>query len=313
MAITHDSFNPVLLDLFWKFLAERQRVWVRRVKKGLPAPWTHDKVMQEEHFTNVYRELDPGTEYVFRRFLDNARLSPEERAWHIMNYRLVGSNRFVYHRMFPVHLRRWDADEYRAKMHAAADVGEKVWGAAYTVTGAVCAKGESKIDAIGRVINDYTKDFPALYHEMAHAPTMEASYKTINGVYGFGPFLAYQSLIDMVYTNASGESVLPWDPNEWATLGLGAKEGIARIMARKENPLEVLRWLVANQESEFERVGERFAYLKNHDGTRRTLTLQSFQTCLCEFWKWSRRAYEGQGASRKFVSAGKLHVPDYVA
>jgi len=54
------SLDAESLDLFWQFIAERQKVWYRRVVEGRPAPWTDDDILQEYRFTNVYRELDPG-------------------------------------------------------------------------------------------------------------------------------------------------------------------------------------------------------------------------------------------------------------
>lgn len=312
LEVKRSTFNSVLLSMFWRFLAERQRVWYRRVVQGKPPPWTSDRILREEHFTNVYRELDPGTVFVFDQFLDNPRLTQSEKAWHIMNYRLTGSNRHVYRLAFPQRQRAWEAATYAEGMHRLADKGTKVWGQAYTVTGAVAKKGESKIDAIARVIDIYTKDWPALFGRITRPSSMEGAFKAINGVYGFGPFLAYQALIDMIYEAEDGRQVLQWDPNEWATLGLGAKQGIQRVLVVKARPLDVLKWLVANQEREFQRVGEQFMYLRNKDGSRRLLTLQSFQTCLCEFWKFSRRKAEGQRSQRKFIPQHKLHVPGYV-
>jgi hypothetical protein len=304
MTITHETFIPERLDRFWYFLAERQRIWVRRVKRQQPPPWTKDELLQKEHFTNVYRELDPGTEFVFNRFLHNPRLGQDEKAWHILNYRLTGSNRFMYTRAFPQRLHRWDADRYAANLHRLAAQGEKVWGSAYTVTGAVCAKGESKIDAIARVVDTYTQDWDKVWRNISGAPNMEGSFKAIHGLYGFGPFTAYQALIDMVYEAQDGSQVLPWHPNEWATLGLGAKQGIKRVLApehQRARPLDVLHWLVRNQRKEFRRVGEKFPYLRNRDGSPRLLTLQSFQTCLCEYWKFSRMYFEGQRNQRIFT------------
>jgi hypothetical protein len=300
--ITHDHFNMDALDRFWYFIAERQRVWCRRTN-GVKPPWTDDPIIQREHFTNIYRELDPGTTFVFKNFLNNGRLSRSEKAWHVLNYRLTGSNRFVYKSVFPVHIRRWDPDHYRMLMHNAAEVGVKVWGSAYTVTGAVCAKGESKIDAIARVIDTYTQDWSGVWRGMSRAPHMEESYKAILSLYGFGPFTAYQSLIDMLYKAEDGSQVLPWHPNDWATLGLGAKQGIKRLLSpehQRTKPLEVLRWLVDNQAREFKRVGEKFPYLKEPDGRLRLLNLQTFQTCLCESWKYSRMYFEGQRGQRHF-------------
>ena len=50
------------LDLFWKFVNERHRIWLFRDKNpDVPPPWTKDKILSTYKFTNVFRQLDRTT------------------------------------------------------------------------------------------------------------------------------------------------------------------------------------------------------------------------------------------------------------
>ena len=58
--------KPTLLFLaFWRFAAERQRVFWQRVQ-GLPPPWTCDPVLATYKFTNAYRASDRVSQYLIR-------------------------------------------------------------------------------------------------------------------------------------------------------------------------------------------------------------------------------------------------------
>src|SRR6185436_19629098 len=51
-----------MLDQLGYYTSERQRIWFVREHGAVP-PWTTDLVFATNRFTNVYRELDPGTIY----------------------------------------------------------------------------------------------------------------------------------------------------------------------------------------------------------------------------------------------------------
>lgn len=59
--------DPDLTASFWAFVAERHRVWWRRHVQQRQWPWTTDPVLRDAHFTNVYRDFDPGTRAALER------------------------------------------------------------------------------------------------------------------------------------------------------------------------------------------------------------------------------------------------------
>lgn len=80
--------NEQLLARFGWYIAERQAIWVRR-QAGHPRPWTTDETLADNHFTNVYRELDPGTIYA-HQVMSTLPLRAD-RVWFALAYR--GTNR----------------------------------------------------------------------------------------------------------------------------------------------------------------------------------------------------------------------------
>src|SRR5438552_2778246 len=79
------------LELFWWFITERQAIWRRRVVERQPPPWTSDLILRNYRFTNVYRELDPGTRFAIENILETP-YSAKDRIFNIMLYRLIGKS-----------------------------------------------------------------------------------------------------------------------------------------------------------------------------------------------------------------------------
>lgn len=82
--------EPLLDDrvaAFWKFVQERQATWHRRFVLQEPKPWTADPFIAAGHFTNVYRWLDPGTQYAIHAL--NAAPSRQDAIYFTVAYRLL--------------------------------------------------------------------------------------------------------------------------------------------------------------------------------------------------------------------------------
>lgn len=76
---------------FAEFVLERQRIWYRRVTLGEPPPWTDDAVLRAYHFTNIYREEDRGTRYLFK-IIDNHRMLPiPTLVFNVLFYRAINN------------------------------------------------------------------------------------------------------------------------------------------------------------------------------------------------------------------------------
>ena len=58
------KINTENLENFWRYIAERHTIYSKKCLEKLPSPWTSDAILCEYKFTNVFRDLDPGTRYV---------------------------------------------------------------------------------------------------------------------------------------------------------------------------------------------------------------------------------------------------------
>src|SRR5262249_2273610 len=62
-----------VLDTYWRFAAERQAIFLRRVR-GQRAPWTGDPILQEDKFTNPYRATHRVSQFLIQNVIyDQAR------------------------------------------------------------------------------------------------------------------------------------------------------------------------------------------------------------------------------------------------
>lgn len=75
---------------FWSFVLERQQIFRRR-QCNLPAPWTNDPILQRYHFTNIFRDLDRGTQVLARTLDLHSGANAELKVLNVMLYRTINN------------------------------------------------------------------------------------------------------------------------------------------------------------------------------------------------------------------------------
>jgi hypothetical protein len=301
--ITHGHFRPDRLELFWWFVCERQTIWHRREVERLPPPWTQDPILQTERFTNVYRELDPGTQYAIREILER-QASKKDKIFNIMLYRLIG--RAETHAALGFQcVSSFDARHMEATLNQLRRAGKPPFTAAYMVSAYTSMGSGDKIENVVRLFTNLHREFELLYGRIEHSRSAAEVHEVLNSVYGFGNFLAYQVLVDLLYPlHAYGhQGLLPYSHDDWASAGPGAQRGISMLLREGVRVpfLDVMRWLRDNQVTEFSRCGLCFPYLHDQDGRPIAISLANIQNCLCEYHKYVKiRSGTGRGR-RKFT------------
>lgn len=296
------QFNSESLDLFWKFIHERQRVWHRRVIKNEPHPWTDDKIIQNNRFTNIYRRLDPGTQYAIQNILEKDA-SKKDKIFNIMIYRLIG--RLETHDEIGFqHLEGFDRTDFEASLKHRRDVeNNTVFTGAYMVAGYNQMGSSDKVENISQLF-DKVSATGSFFDELLSANSAKEAYKTIQSQQGFGNFLSYQVLVDLLYPVDcyDGHSVLPFSADDWSSPGPGAQKGIKRLTKEtsEADDLVIMRWLRENQEAEFDRLNLEFPYLSDESGSRIEISLADIQNCLCEFYKYDKILNSEGRARRRF-------------
>ncbi len=83
----HPLRPTLLFTAFWRFTAERQRVFWRRVSSA-PPPWTNDPVLAAYKFTNAYRVSDRVSQYLIRSVQYEGPQEPQELFFRTILFKL---------------------------------------------------------------------------------------------------------------------------------------------------------------------------------------------------------------------------------
>lgn len=297
------TWNSRNVREFYRFIYERQSVWHRRFVEKTSEPWTDNLILQKNKFTNIYRELDPGTVFCRTQIMERDEPRPDI-VFNVMMYRLmckISTYQFIGFQ----HLNSFSTKRLENDLRMIYETGEPVFGNAYLISPYSSMGSDLKYVNVARLFGSICFSFDDFFQKLDRAPSFEMAFKVINSMYGFGPFLAYQVMVDLTYPldTKYRSAILPFSQDDWARLGPGALRGLARMIHTWSTPqtLSALRWLHANQQKMFERYELDFPYLKNEEGREIPISLANMQNCLCEYSKYAN-IKEGSGkAQRLFV------------
>ena len=258
------ALNPFLWEIYCEFVENRHLVWESR-QSGVPGPWTDDPILQNYKFTNVFRILDTGSQYLLGLLKDT---EPEDRLWLAFLYRYL--NR-------PEPFEWWRQNSGGGPSPRSSDafcqalVHEyrgPVFGAAYRMFSGGENPGINRTEwAFGLADQAHRLEMPAaLGREWA------MQLETLPRV---GPFMSMQILTDLGYLDGD------WDENAWVQPGPGARAGAALLGFR--NALDAI---------DLARLELEHVQLKGHSPS-----LMDLQNTLCEFSKYHRYMAGRRGRS----------------
>lgn len=267
------------------FVAERHAIYEAR-QYGLPQPWTNDPILSRKKFTNVYRLLDPGSQYVIETLID-PELDPRDQLLRLFLYRHTGKVEawefldlmvgLPSHENLQEVLGLWKGYRGRPRMvprhgkpdRAWADYARTVFTGAYLVFSQSQEPGTDKLVEIIRLTerlftpgspDDVVPDFLA-------ARTQAERFAVLRSRRGVGDFMAMQILTDWGYGTEFRE-------DEFVICGPGARRGAAVLDPRAKPEATARR---------AHRQIARLAQLGN-----RCPSLMDAQNTLCEFSKYVR-------------------------
>lgn len=267
-------------DLY-RWIREREKIRLAREVEKLPPPWTHDPVMRTTRFCNIRREDDKVTRWIKINWRDPYKFHPH-LAFAMCVARVVNLPESLEYLGFP---EVWAHDRFVTKMDTLSDGGRnKIWTAAYMVTGGYSKGGETKQEIMARVLDDAYPHAKRVHHDMS----LEEAHKEISRTSGLGTFLAAQVIADLKYTPLLCDSTDWWSfcsPGPGSTMGLNLLAG--------RDPKKYLTPAQFSQEVNLLRpiIQERTGY---------DLTAHDTQNCLCEFSKYVRIKYLGGRAKTQF-------------
>lgn len=212
----------------WYWVREREAIRVKK-DRGDPSPWTADPILATYRFCNVRREDDRGTVWIRK----NIR---EPFADHPYLWLMLCIARQIN---WPETLKDLIDSEYAWPAHPSFSpryitdilngrkrLEKKVYTGAYMIS-APPTKGADKqayiaetvIGELWRRREEFSYPFRSLRH----------THELITASNGWGPFMAYQAVVDMRFTRLLENAP---DRETWAAAGPGTIRGLNRLHGR---------------------------------------------------------------------------------
>lgn len=268
--------NVDMVLTYMDFVEERHQVFLRR-QDGQAGPWSDDPILQRNKFTNVYRVLDRGSQYLLRELLSTAQ-EPEDALARSFLYRMSNLPRtWEYTRKhFGWIPTARDLDEPLAQLWADyRDAGNQVFSGAYTIMPLPGVGGFDKAKEVVRMAAAAFNPNSPTYVGQAFldADTMAQRFKVLRSVPNVGDFLAMQVLTDFGYSPFGADQ----DENEFVIGGPGCRKGAKELFPELRVD-KVIAWChkEVSRELHLEGVGGRQP------------SMMDIQNTLCEFSKYAR-------------------------
>lgn len=304
--LTHDlvrrtapTKRPEVFDLYWTFASRRHAAFDARLS-GEAWPWSSDPILQTFKFCNVFRALDRVSQYLIGEVAYGAdtMTTPLDRVFQLVAFRtfskintwrevsaiLGGAPRLE-------HLRSGAFEQ------ALEDVKTRT-GGLYTGAFILCATKAFGFDEKHRnhaALFRHMFIDNALAERAMDAPSLEALVALLESFPLMGPFMAYQTAIDLNYSD-----LFSFDENDYVQAGPGALRGLRKafVSLGDYSSSDAIRWMTEHQGDEFARLGLSFNGLFG-----RPLHAIDCQGLFCELDKYCREAFPELRSARTRIKA----------
>lgn len=263
---------------FLSYVEQRHQVWEKR-QAGLPQPWTHDPIVATRKFTNVYRVLDYGSQFLLRDLLESD-LDERNTLMRCFLYR---------HTNLPSAWEAWhgetgiypdvaclsDLEEFWLSHKAS---GGRIFSGAYMIYPQSAVPGTDKTTSVIELtLRLFSPDSPQdIVPDFLAAGTQRERFAVLRRNKGVADFMSMQILTDWGYSRF-GE---PDAENDMVVPGPGAKRG-AKAIDPTARPEETLEWA-------WRAIQDLDVSIDLPRGGIRRPSKMDAQNCLCEFSKYVR-------------------------
>jgi hypothetical protein len=274
----------VVFDTYWRFAAERQAIFLRRLKGASP-PWTGDPILRQYKFTNAYRLLDRVSQYLLRNVIYRGDQEPEEVFFRTILFKLfnrIETWELLQEAIDGISWRKYSYRQYNDVVGRALQSGRKIYSGAYIMPSGKSSFGYARKHSNHlRLLERMMKD--GLPSKMVRARNMREGFELLREYPLMGDFLAYQFITDLNYSE-----IINFSEMEFVIPGPGAKDGLRKCFESFGglNEVEIIKRVAELQSSEFQRLGLQFYHLWG-----RPLQLIDCQNLFCEVDKYARIAH----------------------
>jgi hypothetical protein len=197
------TFAPtIVFDTYWKFAAERQRIFEKRVR-GEPQPWTTDPILQDYKFTNAFRACDRVSQFLIREVIYEASASThaEEVVFRILLFKLFNSIPAWEVLKAKFGMPTWkgfNQQAYAAELGNAKANGIKIWNIAYVQNQKYATHLPTKHERYLALLDHMMGT--NVTGKLQAAPTYFDAFKVLQSYPIHGDFIAMQHLTDINYS-----------------------------------------------------------------------------------------------------------------
>ena len=134
------ALTPVFYS-YWKFTAERQNIFFRRLAGANALPLTDDEILQSYKFTNSYRTSDRVSQFLVRNVIygENQSDRAEEVFFRILLFKLfnkIETWRLLERELGRISLSAYNYGAFDEVLSAAMKTGTAIYSAAYIMPSA---------------------------------------------------------------------------------------------------------------------------------------------------------------------------------
>lgn len=278
--VRHEAFR-----YYFQFMQRRMDIFWKRYE-GEIYPWTNDKILLQNKFTNVYRSSDRVSQYLIKEVIykNTEKFSEEDILLRILIFKVfnrIDTWEYLQKNIGELTLKKFDVDRI-SKLLETRISQRPIFSSAYLMTGSHQSylQYSSKHERWLRMIEKkFIKE--KLFNRILKAVSLEEIFNILSECPFIGDFLAYQYAIDFNYSD-----VINFDENSFVKAGIGAIRGIKKcfIDTGSYSNDDLIRYTYDNLDKFREQYG--FIDFKNLFG--REPTLIDLQNCFCETDKYLR-------------------------
>lgn len=286
----HIGLSPAkptkVLDTYWRFAAERQEVFFKRLNGDSP-PWTNDPIIGEHRFTNSYRASDRVSQYLIKsvQYGMNGPYDAEDLVFRTLFFKLfnrIETWQLIHKEVGDPTWSGYSFKVYDRLLSETMSRGERIYSAAYIMPPGGHAFGHTSKHRNHLALIEHMMD-DGIVERLSRCRRMQDVFVLLRSYPTLGDFLAYQFATDLNYSE-----VLDFSEMDFVVPGPGALDGLKKCFSDPGGLTEpeLIRLVADIQEAEFQRLGIAF-----RDLFGRRLQLIDCQNLFCEVDKYARVAH----------------------
>jgi hypothetical protein len=290
--------RPRVYDAYWRLANERQRIFFARVA-GDEAPWTENRILANYKFCNAYRASDRVSQYLIREVIysGDPDLSAEDQLLRIVFFRLfskIETWEAVDAAVGSLAVKSFDIDVIDRCLETLRSRGQSIYTSAFILC-ANRAFGHARKHRNHLALLESMLTNGRLSRDVAASRSLGELYEALATYPLIGPFMAYQIAVDINYSE-----LIDFSEDEFTMPGPGALRGLAKCFEDfgGRSPQELIDYMVARQEEEFDRLGLSFPTLYG-----RRLHAIDCQNLFCEVDKYAREAFPELKSARSRIKS----------